>query len=112
MTAGLPTRGPALMELSAKRTENHESAIERQADLRELQDRPPRGQGVRHLHESPPQATARLSGPDRPARGSPSLARRAEPRPGRHGPGRIDIRRIDGMPRILGVDIPNDTRTL
>jgi hypothetical protein len=39
---------------------NHESAIECQADLRELQDRPPSGQGVCDLHQSPPQAAARL----------------------------------------------------
>ena len=41
-------------------SESHESTIECQADLRELQDRPPRGQGLRDLHQSPAQAAAGL----------------------------------------------------
>jgi hypothetical protein len=55
----LPRRSSATMTESEFQPD--EDSIERQTDLRELQDRPPPGQGVRHLCESPPQTTARLT---------------------------------------------------
>src|SRR5947209_17344818 len=49
--------------------EPDEDPIQRQADLRALQDRPPPGQGLRDLRESPPQAAARLNSfPDKAKR--------------------------------------------
>jgi len=41
---------------------SHESPIQRSADLRELQDRPPQRSRLRHLHQSPPQAAAGVVG--------------------------------------------------
>src|SRR5262249_43037617 len=45
-----------------------EDPIERQAHLRALQGGPPPGQGLRDLHQPPPQAAAGLTRPPRPTR--------------------------------------------
>src|SRR5690348_9416999 len=85
-----------------------EDPIERQADLRELQDRPPPGQGLRDLRQPPPQATPRLS-PDPPSPAAPTSNSNPGACPPSHA---FASRRLGRMPRILGVDIPNDKRTV
>src|SRR5262245_32417741 len=89
---------------------SHESQNQHQADLRELQERAPQRSGVGCLHQRPSQAAARI------AIAVAELARVWTRRDNpefwrirlRENCARESCEERSPMPRLLGVDIPND----
>jgi len=51
---------PVIMPVLVEQEEDHESPKQRPADLRELQDRPPKGHRAGDLHEYQAQAETRI----------------------------------------------------
>jgi small subunit ribosomal protein S13 len=85
---------------------SHESPRQREEDLRKLQSGAAEGPGVRRLHERSPQTAAGVVGPACRAGTDQAVSPVAKVRLGK-----LDLLEVGSqrhMPRLLGVDIPND----